>query len=61
MGNLGAQISFESANFLIPDREELHKACIRAGYFMPPFKDDINTATFLMGVKDQEVWCLAQN
>ena len=28
---------------------------------MPPFKDDINTATFLMGVKDREIWCLLQS
>jgi len=40
-----------------PNLVTFYQACIRNGYYLPPFKCQLISVGYLKAVKDKKVWC----
>ena len=53
-----ATIDSAQAHVFVPDKRALYDALLRNQFILPPFKDQLLTTQFLMGIKDRTYWCL---
>ena len=51
-------ISAAQAASVVRCKKTLHKAAIRKGFILPPFKDTLITKKYLLGIIDGTYWCL---